>query len=136
MEIIQFLQDNIYNLLHKNKNIQIENIFVTPKKNSSYPFLLIQVKNITDESNLKDDIFLSDVVIQIYDKNTSKTNKKLLDNAKSVIDTIQELKDINNLYYTIKNINFINANLEVFNEINTIWMTEIVFKIVVQKNGN
>ncbi len=133
MLIINKLQKLIYNqLANSNKeNIKkLKNIVSTSIINSDFPYLIIDINNLEIDKNFANDYYIVNIKIKIFDKNESNSN---IINISS--DIFMELSDLNNIYINnarIIDINLLNTELNLFNEINSIWSCNLNFKITIE----
>ncbi len=133
MLIINKLQRLIYNqLANSNKeNIKkLKNIVSTSIINSDFPYLIIDINNLEIDKNFANDYYIVNIKIKIFDKNESNSN---IINISS--DIFMELSDLNNIYINnarIIDINLLNTELNLFNEINSIWSCNLNFKITIE----
>ena len=129
MKILNDLQKIIYNKL---SNIEEINVFSCPEKNTNFPYLIINIDNIEIEDNFYNTSYSLILKLLIFDKNESNIN--IINISEKVKNNIIELNNnfLNNITKII-NINFINSELKLFNEINSIWNMSINLNLIIQQ---
>lgn len=135
MLIIQEIQKIIYNKLinSENKNISTLNIFTCPKINATFPYLIIEINKVNIENNFNKNNYSVNLQIKIFDKNES--NIKILSMANSVQYELINIVNISIGNFNIIDICFLDAEINIFNEINSIWKTILNFKILVEEKN-
>ncbi|MDR2760542.1 MAG: hypothetical protein LBB09_01710 [Rickettsiales bacterium] len=127
MKVINFIQG----VIREHLNGKIENIYITPRRNSDYPYCIIKVGAIKNLSNVRETFFLCEVCLDIYDKNADNCGLNSAgDELKNSLNGI-----INNQSdeFLIKNIQWKQSNLKLFNEINSIWNISLNFDVLAKQ---
>ncbi|MDR0571711.1 MAG: hypothetical protein LBG48_02550 [Rickettsiales bacterium] len=129
MKIIDFLQSIIKANLDNNCNL-ISNIYLSPKRDSDYPYCIISVKDVKNNSNIKETVFSCLVSIDVYDKNTDNIN--LISISEEIKNNLDSVLNNQNSNFVVKHITFERGDLKLFNELNLVWKITLEFKALVK----
>jgi hypothetical protein len=131
MKVVEFLQNMIIATLIDNNDIQLENIYLSPIRNSEYPYCIVIVDRIEDVSSISENMFNCNIKIDIYDKsNTNETVVNMSDTLKNNLGNI--VGNQSELFY-IKNIILKQGKLKLFNEINLVWNVNLEFETLIKQ---
>jgi hypothetical protein len=129
MKVIDFAQNMIKNAIEADEIL--ENVYISPKRNSEYPYCIIIVESVEDVSNIKETMFVCLVSLDIYDKNTDSNGVNEI--SENIKNGMNSLINMQNDTFAIKNITFERGNLKLFNELNLVWNIDIKFKFLIKK---
>lgn len=133
MNIMNFIQEIVLDNLKTNLQ-EINNIYVSPQRNSKYPYILLFIKKIEEKSNIDVKYYMANLTITIFDKNA--TNEYIQNVTQKIQDNIILVINLNNYKFKIEDINILETNFELFNELNLIWKNEIVINLLIKSNDN
>lgn len=129
MNIINNLQKIIFEKLQNIKeNI---NIYSCPETNSPFPYVILNINKIEIENNFNNNIYSISLTMSVFDKNESNLN--ILNISNIVKSKLLELSNTKSNTFNIVDINFNNLTIKIFNEINSIWNTNLNFNITLEQ---
>jgi hypothetical protein len=127
MKVISFVQ----NVIREHLSERMENVYVTPQRNSDYPYCIIKVNAVKNFDNVGETFFLCDVFLDVYDKNADNGN--LIDIGDGLKNSLGGIIDNQDDEFLVKNIRWKLGNLKLFNEINSIWNIGLNFDVLVKQ---
>lgn len=133
MLIINELQKIIYNQLieSKSENIKkLKNIASSSIINSDFPYLIIDINKIEIDKNFNNNCYIVSTKIKIFDKNESSINITNISD-----DVFKEILNLATSYIgcnRIIEVNLVNTEINMFNEINSVWNCNLNFNFVIE----
>jgi hypothetical protein len=129
MKVANFVQNIIKTKLSDGCGL-ISNIYLSPKRDSEYPYCIINVKDIKDASDLRETAFVCLTYIDIYDKNID--NVGIINISEEIKDNLNGILDNQNNDFAVRRVVFERGDLKLFNELNLVWKITLEFKIFVK----
>ena len=122
------LQKSIYDLLNNQTDIEFQNItgiFNYVDKNTKLPYIYFQINNIQNKSNYTTNLFLCNLSISVFDKNTS---------SNFIFDIMEKIKDIISNFENdiIIDSKYISSNISI-DIPNIIIKGEIIFDLILKE---
>jgi hypothetical protein len=127
MKVVGFVQNTIKDLMDTNEIVG--NVYISAKRNSEYPYCIINVNKVKDVSNIKDAMFICYTTLIIY----SRDNDNMINISENIRNCLNNIIGTQNDEFMVKNVTFEQNNLKLFNEINLVWNIDMEFKILVKK---
>lgn len=122
------LQKSIYDLLNNQTDIEFQNItgiFNYVDKNTKLPYIYFQINNVQNKSNYTTNLFLCNLSISVFDKNTS---------SNFIFDIMEKIKDIISNFENdiIIDSKYISSNISI-DITNIIIKGEIIFDLILKE---
>ena len=121
---------NLQKIIYDNIKDELS-IFSFIEKNTPLPYGLISLKSIKEDENFDCKINYYNFEISLFEN--SKSNVTITDLCQKIKSNLLSLIGLTGTNFELLNIEFININMNLFNELETVWKAILNFNTIVKE---